>query len=102
MKNSLSWRVLQFVGNVILMFWIITFASGNLWVLVPIIAISLWNYIDGLLQPSDDIVIWPFLHIVGNVILMFWIITFASGNLWVLVPVLAICLWNYIDGKVRK
>jgi hypothetical protein len=40
MKDGPVWRVLQFVVDFLLVYWILTFVSGNYWVVIPIIAIS--------------------------------------------------------------
>jgi hypothetical protein len=102
MKDGPVWRVLQFVVDFLLVYWILTFVSGNYWVVIPIIAISVWNFIDGRLRPVDDIVAWPFLVIIVNAVLIYWILTFVSGNYWVLIPVVALSAWNFLDGRVRR
>ncbi|OGD73234.1 hypothetical protein A3K29_03775 [Candidatus Collierbacteria bacterium RIFOXYB2_FULL_46_14] len=77
-------------------------AQGNLWILLPAILISLWNFIDGRFRPSDSYFVWPLLVIAVNVALNLWAVSVAGGSLWILIPILFLGIWNFIDGRIRR
>jgi len=97
--NKNKWRLLQFVVNLLLAWWVMIMTQ-TLWVLLPISVIVLWNYVYGLFRPAGSR-IWVVLEVMVNILFVWWVFSMVT-NPWVLLPVILIALWNYLDGIVRK
>jgi hypothetical protein len=72
-----------------------------MWVTLPIIAIIVWNFIDGVTrkipasfgrQAFDGL-------LNASLVISIFIMT---HNGWILFPVFGLLIWNYIDGAVRS
>ncbi len=97
--DKYSWRFLQIIGNIVLLWWAVSLAT-SVWVVVPLMIMSIWNFVDGLAGPKDSD-LWLVLDILIHILLAGWILTFAVTN-WIIFPAILIAVWNNLDGVVRR